>query len=702
VAKSNIRKVLMSINLNYSLLSLFFFGVLLLFGIFLPASLLSVYLVAVFTWTIWSIVFLVDPVAQIPFALTKTQFSTGFAITLSVILGRLALSGYFVIPTWPIFSLLIAWWISVLIHFMLSESRPVSYFGTIERQMGLMYRLTIPVILFAGWQVYSIIGLNSFLLILLSAGIVETIVLTLQSLTEHATNNKKHFPFSFTYSTSIGFRRHTGTLSNPIPVANFLLLLLPLSLAFYHDFILFVVFYLVITWGLFLSHGRGSYLSSWLVSILSIIYISFLPQPWYELRLGYLVILLPLLIYLFTKQGQTNWSRIKTLFNYIHTANSKNEEEYKPASSAVNRAYIWEEAQRAIQRKPFEGYGIENITRSMRNKMRSRSVGYFLYDIVDRAHNYYLDLLIEGGITHLILYAFLIIMSLYLSIVNGMAFLGIALIGYSADLFFSFPLQANYIFSFIIITLTGLGGLTGYIHSPALIIIFALLGLLNALGFLFAHKNNIAQRQLRTALSIVETKPLLTKDDIKTITDALLDTVKQAPFEQTYYSIISNILDKLLSTGKLQWDDISILLSYIESAQDLIDKAEAPDITYGTIALIYAVVFDSTQNSYFATEAWEYAKKGLKANPHSVVVRRAIVTILTGLAKIYERTDKKVSSLEYKQASLVVEGIIKDILNAPYPNKLAEQPFWDAFFQLSQDKEKIYHYKDIYNKRFKI
>ncbi|MGC9138953.1 O-antigen ligase family protein [Athalassotoga sp.] len=683
---------------KYTLLSLIFFGLLVLFAFSFPPKILPLYELMLFAWTVFLVILTFDPLAWMPFAVTHTQFANGMAMALSVTVARSIIEEGFFVPNEILLILLGLWWASVLFHFITSESFIFSYLGGIERQMGMTFRLTIPVILFAGWQVFETVGSHAFFAIIISAGIVEMVILTLQFLDE-----EHRIKYDFSYLKSIGFRRYTGTISNPIPVANFLLTILPLTFAFYLDsplFLFFVISYLAITWGLFLSHGRGSYIASIMVSILEVIYVVLTSKPIYMVIIALAVIILPPIFYLFTPQGKENWNRVKIVIDFvkrkIRRTTSQSAGQEQPESSAVNRAFIWNESRRAFRRRPWLGYGIENIARAMRSKFSRKSSAYFMTQVVDRSHNHYLDLLLEGGITHLLIYLALVAFSIYSSIVTGMPWIGIAIVGYSLDLIFSFPLQPNYLILMLILSVSA--GLQ-FSAFHYLSYIFLGLFLVYLINLYFAHVNNVGMRYVQLAFSAENL------GDAKVALDATLSALKVSPYEQRFFTVASNVLEGISSIGKLQFEDLHTFRVWFEASKEFILKhSEAPDVPFGTMSMVYAVVFSTTKDANYANESWNLAKMALKVNPFSLSAKRAIVTLLNTLGTLYnERKMYDVAKKDFKQSTAILRRIIDDFLNSPYANYELENNYWQAYFDMakkSEDQEGLKKYFEIYKERF--
>ncbi len=699
----SLREYYTEANVKYTLLAIATFGTLSVFAILMPANLLSTFEIMLFAWAIFSTILTFDPLSWMPFAVTHTEFANGFAIPLAITSARMVSAMNFAIPSTVLLILLGIWWASVIFHFATSESFIFSYLGGIERQMGMTFRFVIPVILFAGWQVFTTAGSTPFFLIIITSAIVEMVILTLQFLDE-----EKKIKYNFSYLKSMGFRRYTGTISNPIPVANFLLTVLPLSFAFYSNdtlFIFFVISYLAISWGLFLSHGRGSYLASLVVSLLEVAYLLVTPEPIYMILIALTVVVLPPVIYPLTPQGKENWKRIKVFLDFAKRKlkltslkkPSENMRANQPESSAVNRAFIWNESRRAIKRRLILGYGISNIARAMRSRFSRKSSAYFMTQVVDRSHNHYLDLLIEGGITHLIIYLAFAAFGVYSSIVSGMPWIGIAIVGYSLDLIFSFPLQANYLTLMLILSVSAGMQFTSF---PYLSYIFFALGGLYLLNLYFAHSNNIAMRYTQLAFSAQ------TQGDVKVTLDATLSALKTAPFEQRYFTVASNVLDGLSSTGKLNFDDLHTFRIWFEASKDyILTHSEAPDVPFGTMAMVYAVVFAATKDSTYANESWNLTKIALKVNPFSMIAKRAAVTLLNSLGNIYtERKNLDVAKRDFRQAEAILRGIMDDFIISPYTNYDLENTYWQAYFDVAKKAEKyenLTKYLDIYKERFK-
>ncbi len=696
----SLRQFYIESDLKYSVFSILFFGILALFAVLVPKNVLLIYEMMLFALAFFHITFVTDPLAWMPFAMTHTVFANGFSIALSIVSARIAFSSPFAAPNIVILFALLLWWSSVLFHFATSESRVFSYFGGIERQMGMMYRFTIPIMLFAGWQVFQNFGRVPFFSILIIAAIIEGVVLTLQFLDE-----EKHIKYPFSYLKSIGFRRYTGTISNPIPVANFLVTVLPLTFVLYkpdYKFILFIISYLAISWGLMLSHGRGSYLASAVVSLLEIIYIFFTPAPLYMILSSLIVVILPPILYLMTPQGKVTKDKLKIAFSFTKRkiSNKKangNASESKPESSAVNRAFIWREAIKTFKAHPFLGYGISNIARAMRSRFSRKSASYFMTQVIDRIHNHYLDLLIEGGMTHLLIYLALIILATYMSITNGMTWIAIAVVGYSIDLFFSFPLQINYLTLMLIVSVSFGTQVTSYPWLGYVLLVFTGIYMID---LYFSSKINTAMRYVQLAMSTQS------QGDIKVTLDSTLSALKAAPFEQRFFTASAGILETLSSTGKLQLEDLHTFRIWFNASKNFIIKtAEAPDVPFSTMAMVYSVVFASTKDKTYGNESWALTKSALNMNPTSIMARRSLFTILNTLGNMnLENKNSKQAHLNFKQSEAVLRRIIEDFINAPGANYDLENPYWQAYFDILKKLEmyeKLQKYFDVYKKRFK-
>jgi tetratricopeptide (TPR) repeat protein len=692
-------------DLVFNSIEIILFGILTIFSFVVPINALLFYATMLFTLGFLHILLVVDNLAWMPFAMTHTVFANGFAIPLAVVSARLALKSPFFVPNNVLLVVILLWWASVLFHFFFSESFVFSYLGGIERQMGMMYRLTLPIYMFSAWQIFNFMSSTFVFIIFIVGAIVETAVLTLQFLDE-----EKHIKYPFSYLKSIGFRRYTGTISNPIPVANFLVTVLPLSFALYkpnYEFAFFVISYLAISWGLTLSHGRGSYLATSMVSVLEIIYLLVLSfsVPLYMTIIALIVVIAPPIYYLFTPQGKVMKNKLKDVMNFAKrkvfkstsTKGNGESQAQKPESSNVNRAFIWREAIRAFKGRPLLGYGISNIARALRNKFSRRSASYFMTQVIDRCHNHYLDLLIEGGITHLIIYLTLISLAIYYSLANGMPWIAIAIVGYSFDLLFSFPLQINYFVLMVIASISM--GIRQVSHPFVGYVILAMI-IVYLVNLYFSSKNNTAMRYVQLATSAQR------QGDVKVALDSALSALKTAPFEQRFFTQSSNVLEVLSSTGKLQLENLHTFRIWFNASKNFILKtAEAPDVPFATMAMVYSVVFAATKDKTYGNECWSLTKTALKMNPSSLMARRALFTLLNTLAKInLENKNTPQALSNFKQAEAVLRGIINDFLNAPGPNYDLENTYWQAYFDILKklnDYDRLKKYFETYKERFK-
>jgi len=687
---------------KFSILSIILFGILSGFSIIVPKSDLFIFETMLFTLAFLHILLVVDKFAWMPFAMTHTVFANGFAIPLTIVSARIATNFAFSRPTSWILGLILLWWLSIIFHFVTSESFVFSYFGGIERQMGMMYRLTIPVYLFAAWQIFHFMGPTFLFTILLVGGILETIVVTLQFLDE-----EKYVKYPFSYLKSIGYRRYTGTISNPIPVANFFVVLLPLSFVFYtrQHFFFFILVYISISWGLMLSHGRGSYLAVSLESFLEFFYVVFYPATLVMKLTALAVVIAPPIYYLFTPQGKVTKDKLKDVVDFVMRKLKKensfqgdgaNSQTKRPESSNVNRAFIWKESLKAFKAHPFLGYGISNIARALRKRFSRKSSSYFMTQVIDRSHNHYLDLLLEGGITHLLLYLFMLGVGIYFSIKSNMAWIAIAMIGYSFDLLFSFPLQINYFVLMILISISA-----GVVSTTQPLVGYALLALsvVYVIGLYFSSKTNTAMRYVQIAVSAQKQK------DVKIALDSMLSALKEAPFEQRFFTHSAGILESLSSMGNLKLEDLHTFRIWFNASKDFIIKtAEAPDVSFSTMAMVYSIVFSKTKNKDYGNECWSLIKSALRMNPSSLMARKALFTLLTALANFNLQSKNESQAIKnFKQAEAVLNGMIEDFLNAPGANYDLENSFWQAYFDLLKRLkyyDKLKKYFEIYKKRF--
>ncbi len=671
------------------------FGVFFVFSLLIPTRYLQTYELMLFALGFLHLLLVTDKMAWMPFAMIHTVFANGFAILLSVVLLRMAWSSHFLIPSVLIYFLL-AWWASVLFHFFTSESFVFSYLGGIERQMGMMFRTTVPVYVFTAWQVSRAVRYFPFEIIVIGA-ILESVVVTLQFLEEE---HYVHYPFS--YLKSIGFRRYTGTISNPIPVANFLLTALPLTFAFYKtgfEFIFFILAYSIISWGLVLSHGRGSFMSTAFITLLEIVYILF-----HFLSLPLTLIALTTVIfwptfYLFTQQGEVTKNKLKDVVNFFKnkkTDTSETHDKSKPASSSVNRAFIWRESIKSFKEHPWLGYGISNIARALRRRFSRKSAAYFMTQVVDRSHNHYLDLLLEGGLTHLAAYIALLGASVYLSFITSQAWLAIAVVGYSLEVLFSFPLQINYTTLLIIVSMAAPMMNVKITWLP---FVFGALIMVYVFNLYISSRENVAMRYIQLATSIQR------QGDVQVTLDSVMSALRSAPFEQRFFTQASSVLENLSSTGKLKMDDLHLFRIWFNASKDFLLKVgEAPDVPFSTMAMVYASAFSKTNDKMYGNECWTLTKLALKMNPSSLTARRSLFMLLTTLSNIHEKNKNKAQSLlNLKQAQAVVKGMVNDFLNSPAANYDLENGFWQALFDLTRKLgkvEELSKYFEIYKKRF--
>ena len=124
------------------------------------------------------------------------------------------------------------------------------------------------------------------------------------------------------------------------------------------------------------------------------------------------------------------------------------------------------------------------------------------------------------------------------------------------------------------------------------------------------------------------------------------------------------------------------------------------------MSMLYAVMFSTTKDSYYANESWNLAKIALKINPFSLVTKRGIIILLSALGNIYvERKMYNVAKHDFKQASAILQRILDDFLNAPYANFDLENIYWLSYFDMAkkaEEQEGLKKYLKIYEERFSI
>lgn len=671
-----------------STLMLIFLGVVLIGGGgLIPSSLLYLWELMLFAWGIWLLTLAVDTKAYFPFAPLHSVFGTLFAVGLVFPIIRIALLHGLLVPRETFLIIIGVWWASVLIHSIFSESRLNSYMGGIERGMGLIDRLTIPIYIIAAFQLLTFYGFNIVIMLMLTAGIIETLVLTLQFAVD-----KKWIKEMFTYAKTIGFRRYTGTISNPIPVANFMLLLLPLSFAFYHaNFFLFMGIYLVLSWGLMLSHGRSSYIALWIVTLLEMIYVITMFNSIPILFLSILTLLWGPLYYLITPQASNTISRIKGLQEVVNG-------DTQHLSSANNRLIIWKNALRMIRKHPFTGYGISNVARAIRHNMNSKTNAYFPDQSIDRSHNAFLDLLVEGGVTHLIVYLFMAIISIGMGVITGMPFLSIALIGFLIDVFFSFPLYPNYLFSFLVILLAfGSSGMliTNPISLSLSIGAIAVLGGMNVVGLIVSHKRNMSQRLWTVGLNGQNAK--------QTQLSYMLYALAEMPEEQRSYSWFSEQIENMLMAKKFEVNDLMYVDNWITSNKKyILQNSEMPDLVLAITAQTRIAVFRATNNPLYLTMAWADIKQGVKFNPQGVKIRTALLSFFDIMGDI-NKNNPIIRAKEYYIVLAILKKLINDFEKAPYPNKALEAGYWTSLLavcDILNDPDTKQEYTENFAARF--
>ena len=267
--------------------------------------------------------------------------------------------------------------------------------------------------------------------------------------------DKKFKKFNFHYRTSMS-GRYLGSLSNPIVCANFMVTMVSLSFVLYQrgDYLPFTGVYLFLLAGLFLCAGRAAMLAHFIVTTIIVAAIVF-DGIRLDSILPLIALILPLILILFSSRGKSTIRRIKYGIGLFRQGNE-------------NRQSIWHAALRIAREYPF-GVGLESFGRYARRNLNRKEVQRFPRQIVDRAHNLFLDVLVETGILGFLSFVFVFFLGIYSAFSSGQLYIAFALLAFCIESLFSYAVHSNYIIAMLLATVSA--GVAAVTVSPLIVLL---------------------------------------------------------------------------------------------------------------------------------------------------------------------------------------------------------------------------------------
>jgi O-antigen ligase len=607
----------------------------------LPENIFFNYFKALFVVSFLAVLLTFDSKSWFPFSLTHTEIANMFGISLAIASYRLALNGSF-IPNTPMMVLLLTWWGFTVIYTVFAYGKTLAYNGLLERQMGLSFRLTIPIFLFASWQLVANLGMEALLATILIGGVCESVLII----------GQLEFPNIWGVQIKLS-NRFVGSISNPIPTANFLLIALPLSFTFYqpgfNNMISFAITYCLIMVGLMFTGGRATLVALATMKALMTAYLLLMtPNPLF----GLIVVWGMATIYLLTKTGK---KQLEKTVKAVKNAKTKKEK----------RLMLWRLALEFAFAKPFIGVGIENVGHLFRQKSDRKTNKEFKDAIVDKTHNYFLDLWLEGGLPYMAIFVAMCIFGIYSYQMSPYPFVSIAIIGFMIDVFFSFPLQINYLT--IMLLLACSGGVAAFALPAWILLLFIPLF---AFNYLRALRTNEASRHVQVALGFLD------NNNYQGGFNLLMSALSIAPDEERFYNLSGDIMYKMLASAQQNAGMFNYYNMLFETKQKFITKnCIGADKAFSGIGLLYSGLYRAKGNKKLREMALLCAGIAKKINPHSFRYSRIKLTIYWH--------DK-----DYKAYQETVKNCIYSYVQGGGNTEVTESQLWNMYFEVAKATKK--------------
>jgi tetratricopeptide (TPR) repeat protein len=427
---------------------------------------------------------------------------------------------------------------------------------------------------------------------------------------------------------------------------------LPLSLLFYqpgfNNMLTFVVSFELIFLGLILTGGRATMLATGVTVFLMSGYIAISHNP----IIGLVTIIAPIFIYALTNKGQKYFERVKSSL-------------LRMRQGKESRYLLWKEAIGFAFAKPLLGVGIENVGNLFRQKGSKKMASAMKDRVTDRTHNYFLDLWLEGGLPYLAVFLILCGVAINNYFTSPYPFAAIAIIAFMVDVFFSFPLQINYLTIMLLIACSG--GVFAFAF-PAWILLFFIP--LFAFNYMKALKTNEATRYIQAGLGFLK------QNDTYNAFAMFDSALTIAPDEERFYNLIGHLMYDMVGSGPQQISIFRFFSSLLNGKQKLIiNNSPGGDKAYAGVGLLNIAIYKANGNEQAKEAALECTELILKKNPNSFCATR-IKLILYWHEKEYEKYQK------------LVERAIYDCIDGNPNNEIDEQNLWNLYFQAAKETNK--------------
>lgn len=561
-----------------------------LVAVAIPKDWLLHYQAALFIVTVLCITLAHDKSAWLPFAVTKTEFGSALAIPM---LLSMFLNGYAYLPGFEVQLLLVIWFGINIANTVFSKSPFVSYFGNTDRNMGLAFRMLIPVLMLSGFQLNTVFGDKLIPFTLLIAGIVEAGLVWLQYLSD-----KFKLKIKWWYKTNMS-GRYLGTILNPLQCANFLLVLMPVAFLVIDNAILSSIAFVFIGSALLLTAGRATLVAGF-VEVLMLTFFTIANGMFIQA----LVIIWASVIFMCTPYFRNIIGRLKKA-------------KAKIMEGVDSRQLLWKDAWKLVKANPF-GTGVDNISNPFRKIASVETADRYPHSIVDRTHNHYIDMLVEGGIVRLVSYMTLLVFALVMAFTTNNWIIGTAIIVYTIDVFFSFPLQPNHMVFMLLFTA---------LLVPDVIILnpYALLILIPFIAFnlITAALTNRAMRYMSMAISFVNDK-----HDFDSGINAMYTAIDTAPWEESFFNVAGNLIYAQVTSKQTNNIVLKGFEKRFNEALPFIQKnCRAPDNPINAMAAIFGIVGAAHKKDELFDVSIQLSALALKYNPTSMKARRNLLMV---------------------------------------------------------------------------
>ncbi len=545
------------------------------------------------------------------------------------VLGRIP-GGWIEVPVFYIGVIVL-----VLVLSLLRGSRwRITWWGTLDRMLGgitwlwvFLYSLWIYTVLSLGYvsptDVFAVIAL---------AWVVEVIIFLLQ-----------HFKIAFVFAgLNPGPGRTVGTIGNPLSLNQFLFLAGAGAVEWIHHSAgnwtwLEIALGLLIVVLILLNFKRTTAIASVFGLVGLVAYGVWIGRRewWVWFGLG---VALSVVLFMYWKLDIHR--RIFRAIRY-HAIYRKLVQKYGPAiplmiiGPSFTRPYIWLSAYRLWLRSPIWGYGFEQIRRYLMEVRHPYTYYAEHQKGYDRSHNWFLDLLVEGGVLwFVIILLWLVSGSLAFSSLPALILLG----AYFIHLFFLFnEISAMTIWA-TVFPLSGLGLRWGSVVIPVwlllVIVPLAILSVLRELSDIYAgYGRAMRQKNLTEAR------------------ESYRAALRVFPFQDEYVTRLMEtdviILRTADGTGNVPTELARELVSDILEHQNHVSITNYPDIVLGYLGYAYGWLYrlgcEECKN-----KAIELFESALSINPYNEEVISLFANFLGNVGEWDRTVEVLVSYLKRK------------------------------------------------------